>query len=209
MSGVLKEECSMVNRLLDRKMGKRLVRSVLGGFAAMVIAMGTAAQADAATPKVGDTAPDFELETLDGARLKLSALSQQGPVVLVVLRGYPGYQCPVCTAQVGDLLGKSRQFQAARSRVVLVYPGPSEELKNRAAEFVRGKSLPENFDLVLDPDFAFTASYGLRWDAPNETAYPSTFVLDENRVVRFAKISRSHGGRAKASEVIDALSKSN
>jgi peroxiredoxin len=163
------------------------------------------AQGTGAMLGLGDTAPDFALDSLDGGKVTLSALAQQGPVVLVVLRGYPGYQCPICSAQVGDLMSKSREFQDARARVVLVYPGPSEGLKQRAGEFISGKTLPENFQILLDPGYTFTNSYGLRWDAPKETAYPSTFVIDGTRTIRFAKISRSHGGRAKAAEILEAL----
>jgi peroxiredoxin len=158
-------------------------------------------------PEVGDTAPDFALDSLDGAKVNLSALVQEGPVVLVVLRGYPGYQCPICSAQVGDLMSKAGEFREARARVVLVYPGPSEGLKQRAGEFLHGRTLPEHFQIVLDPGYTFTNSYGLRWDAPKETAYPSAFVIDTMRTIRFARISRSHGGRAKASEILDALRK--
>ena len=69
------------------------------------------------------------------------------------------------------------------------------------------KQLPENFDLVLDPDYEFTNLYGLRWDAPKETAYPSTFLLDQQGKVFFAKVSKSHGGRTNAAELIEALAK--
>jgi hypothetical protein len=37
--------------------------------------------------------------------LTLAILSTElahGPVVLVMLRGWPGYQCPFCTRQFGD-----------------------------------------------------------------------------------------------------------
>jgi peroxiredoxin len=91
------------------------------------------------------------------------------------------------------------------AQVILVYPGPAEGLETRADEFVRGKTLPAHFDLLLDPDYTFTKAYGLRWDAPGETSYPSTFVLDRNRKVVFAKTSRTHGGRAEAAEVVKAL----
>jgi peroxiredoxin len=127
--------------------------------------------------------------------------------VLVVLRGYPGYQCPVCTAQVAELVGRAGRFRDAGARVILVYPGPAQGLKAHADEFVRGKALPENFDLLLDPDYALTQCYGLRWDAPNETAYPSAFVLDRGRKVRYAKVSHSHAGRAKAEELLEALAR--
>lgn len=157
------------------------------------------------TPSVGDTAPDFTLEALSGGKVKLSAVTSKGPVVLIVLRGFPGYQCPICTAQVGQLISDAPRFEAAKAKVILVYPGPADSLKKRADEFVKGKALPKNFTLLLDPDYTFTKQYGLRWDAPNETAYPSTFVLDSTRKITFAKISRSHGDRAKNADILKAI----
>ncbi len=150
-------------------------------------------------------APDFTLKTPAGEPVRLATLVEQGPVVLVVLRGWPGYQCPACTAQVGELIRKSKELTAARAQVVLVYPGPSDGLKTHAEDFARGKGLPDNFHFVLDPDYAVTNQYGLRWNAPGETAYPSTFVLGAQGKVLLAKTSRTHGGRTKANEVIEAL----
>ena len=49
--------------------------------------------------------------------------------------------------------------------------------------------------------------YGLRWDAPHETAYPSTFLIDRQGVIFFSKIVKEHGGRTTAAEILDALSK--
>jgi alkyl hydroperoxide reductase subunit AhpC len=51
----------------------------------------------------------------------------------------------------------------------------------------------------------FTNAYGLRWDAPQETAYPATFVIDRDGIVRFAQISSGHDGRALATDVLKAL----
>src|SRR5207248_883520 len=136
---------------------------------------------------------------------RLSEAISQGPVVLVVLRGYPGYQCPFCNRQVQDFLQKSQAFAEAGARVVMVYPGPPQDLRLRATEFLANKKFPENFDMLLDPGYEFTNSYGLRWDAPHETAYPSTFLIDRKGVIFFSKIVKKHGGRTTASEVLDAL----
>lgn len=155
--------------------------------------------------KVGDTAQDFQWQSLGGEQIKLSELAADGPVVLVVLRGYPGYQCPICSRQVADLRQHAEDFQRLGAKVVLVYPGPTEDLQQRAEEFLKGAALPEPMVLVIDPGYSFTNLYGLRWDAPRETAYPSTFVLDPNRVVKFAKISTSHGDRTKADDVVAAV----
>lgn len=56
-------------------------------------------------------------------------------------------------------------------------PGPADGLDMRAKEFIAGKTFPAHITLVLDPNYTFTNRHGLRWDAPNETAYPSTFLI--------------------------------
>ena len=158
-------------------------------------------------PKVGDKAPDFSLKTLDDQTVRLSDLMSAGKVVLVVLRGWPGYQCPICERQVEDFIASAAAFDSAKARVVMVYPGPADDLKAHAKEFLamKGKQWPKDFIYVIDPDYILVNAYGLRWEAPRETAYPSTFVLDAKGIVRFAKVSKSHGDRARASEILAEL----
>ena len=157
----------------------------------------------AAPPAVGETAKDFQLMSLSGAPIRLSDLTAKGPVVLLVLRGFPGYQCPLCNRQVKEFVSHASDFAGAT--VLMVYPGPAEGLGEKAKEFAADKDLPKGFSMVLDPDYAFTRQYDLRWDAPKETAYPSTFLIDANNRIFFAKVSNSHGGRSSAAEVAAAL----
>jgi hypothetical protein len=70
---------------------------------------------------------------------------------------------------------------------------------------VKGREYPDHFQILLDPDYTFTTAYGLRWDAKNETAYPSTFVIDGKRKVTFARVSTTHGDRAMAGDAIKAV----
>ena len=163
------------------------------------------ARAAEAPPAVGQMAKDFELTALDGKSVKLSTLNDAGPVVLVVLRGYPGYQCPICSKQFAELIGKADEFKSLGAQVVFVYPGPADQLKAHADEFVQGRAYPDNFRILLDPAYSFTNAYGLRWDAPKETAYPSTFVIDPQGKITFAQVSKTHGGRSKVADVIGAL----
>lgn len=161
----------------------------------------------AAPPGVGDKAPDFTLADLTGTPRKLSAFTGQGPVVLIVLRGFPGYQCPLCNRQVGELLRNADGFAKAGARVVMVYPGPRDVAQSKANEFVSDKNLPQHFTLLVDPDYEMVLRYNLRWDAPKETAYPSTFVLNRSGKITFAKVSDSHGGRSTAAEILAELAK--
>lgn len=172
---------------------------------ALLVGRGSLVLAAGLTPKVGDKASDFTLAALDGSQVKLSTELAHGPVVLVMLRGWPGYQCPFCTRQFGDFLGHAKDLEATGARVIFVYPGPADQVKQRAAEFTANKDMPSNFRFLVDPDYVFTLAYGLRWDAPKETSYPSTFVIDKTSTVRFAQISKAHDGRAAATDVMKAL----
>jgi peroxiredoxin len=171
---------------------------------ALLIGASTLPLTAAEIPKVGDKAPDFTLKTLDDHAVRLTELTAKGSVVLIVLRGWPGYQCPICDRQVQDFMKLKADFAEARSQIVFVYPGPAADLKAHAEEFKKwkGKEWPAEFLYVLDPDYAMANAYALRWDAPRETVYASTFVLDGKGTVRFAKTSRTHGDRTKAAAVL-------
>ncbi len=179
----------------------------LGVFLALLCAVMPVGAAE--TPGSGSLAPDFTLNTIEGKPVELRKLTASGRVVLVMLRGWPGYQCPLCDRQVQDFIKSMADFDAAKARVVFVYPGPAGGLVEHAKEFqtMKGKQWPASFLYVLDPDYVMTQAYGLRWDAPRETAYPATFIIDPSGKVTYAKISRSHGGRTTAAEVLAELKK--
>jgi peroxiredoxin len=154
----------------------------------------------AATPGVGDIAPDFTLSrAADGTAMRLSDATASGRVALIILRGYPGYQCPYCNRQAQDLIRNAKSLRGLR--VIMVYPGPSAGMDANAKEFLAGKTFPENFELLVDPDYKVTLLYGLRWNKQGETAYPSTFLIDQRGKVTFVKVSREHGDRTTAAEI--------
>lgn len=188
------------------KHGIRISNSPSVLCAAFLAALLVSARAFAETPKVGKKVPDFTLSTPTGAPVQLSKLIQKSTVVLVVLRGYPGYQCPYCQRQAHDFVEHASDFAAKRVTVLLVYPGPSADLDQHAKDFLaKQANLPDNVIMVTDPDYKMTSSYELRWDAPSETAYPSTFVLDRKGVIVFEKISRSHGDRTAAMDILNQI----
>lgn len=159
----------------------------------------------ASAPAVGQKAPDFELATTGGEKFKLSEALADGPVVVVMLRGYPGYQCPLCSRQVAGLVKQARVLDAKVSRVVFVYPGEPSMLQQHAVEFAAPTSLPKPFVMVTDPGYKMVDAWGLRWNAPRETAYPSTFVIGTDGMVKWQKVSAGHGDRSNPADVIAAL----
>ena len=157
----------------------------------------------AATPIVGAQAPNFSLQTPEGKTLSLADFTAKGPVALILLRGYPGYQCPYCVKQVHDYVENAQQLAAKGIQVLLVYPGPPAQLSDHAKEFLaKQNQLPDNVHLVVDPDYQMTNLYGLRWDQPQETAYPATFLIDRQGVITWSKISTGHGDRTTAQDVL-------
>jgi len=159
--------------------------------------------------KPGQKAPNFVIKMASDARTTLNDLREHRNVVMVMLRGWPGYQCPLCSRQVGSFISKSKEFTQRNAHLVLIYPGPGAKLDEHAKEFlkrIRGE-WPNGFTFITDPDYKITNLYGLRWDARRETAYPATYVIDQKGVVQFAKVSRSHGGRTNPQEALEALDK--
>lgn len=155
----------------------------------------------------GDKIIDFKAQLIDGTELPLNKLYNQTSLILIVLRGWPEYQCPICTRQVGEFVAEADQIKKYGAKVLMIYPGPSDVLQEKAKEFTSDFIFPVGFYFAIDPNYEMVNKYGLRWNAPKETAYPSTFVIDKNGKVVFAKVSSSHGGRADVEEVIEALEK--
>ncbi len=161
-------------------------------------------------PKEGSKIIDFSGVTMNGAPFQLSKYIEKGTVVLIMLRGFPGYQCPVCSTQVAGYISKAEEFEKQKNTpVVFIYPGNVKDLDKKAKEFIspleEKEDLPNNFIFVIDNDYAITNLLGLRWNVPKETAYPAAFVIDHKGYIQYAKVSDSHHGRATADEILEFL----
>lgn len=167
---------------------------------------------------MGEMAPQGEMMLMSpaGDEVELKDQMGEGPTVLVVLRGNPGYHCPACMGQVADFVSNAKAFSDAGAKVVFIYPGPKDGLMDHTKQFLMSPALakaapeaelPEPFSILMDPDYAFTNAYGIRWDQPGETAMPSVFIVQKDGEVAFATTVQEHGGRTPAKEVLAALAK--
>jgi peroxiredoxin Q/BCP len=132
-----------------------MTREFLVPFFLTALSMASAAE-PAHPPAQGSNAPDFTLTSARDKEVRLSSLTAKSSVVLIVLRGYPGYQCPFCSRQVQDLVKNAAGFAKAGLKVVMIYPGPAQDLGQRAKEFLENKNLPSSYEMLLDPDYKFT-----------------------------------------------------
>lgn len=188
---------------------KSLIRICMFG-----VCLASPAWLSAASPLVskrladGDKVIDFDLPVVGGDEyISLSDEYKSGPVVLVVLRGYPGYQCEICSQQLSSFRNRAKVLAKEASRVILVYPGEGTSLKRHAERFVGSRSVPDPLVVVRDQDMKMVEEWGLRWKGRRESAYPATYIIDRNGRVHWQKVSKDHSGRANMEEILKVLRK--
>jgi thioredoxin-dependent peroxiredoxin len=146
----------------------------------------------------GKPAPDFELSTDSGARVKLSSLRGK-PVVLYF---YPKDDTPGCTTQACGIRDAYADFRE-RGAVVL---GVSPDDEASHVKFKEKYSLP--FTLLADPEHKVAEQYGV-WKERNMYGKKSmgiersTFVIDADGNV--AKVMRRVKPDTHAADVLATL----
>lgn len=124
----------------------------------------------AKTPRVGEQAPDFELQGTDGS-FKLSEHRGER----VVLLFYPGDNTPVCKAQFCSYRDRPDEFSALGATVV----GISAQGVESHRGFVDKNNL--TVPLLADVDGAVAKLYSAHGRMGTKRA---VIVIDENGVVR-------------------------
>jgi thioredoxin-dependent peroxiredoxin len=146
----------------------------------------------------GQEAPDFELTSDSGERVRLSQFRGR-PVVLYF---YPKDDTPGCTAQACGIRDTFEDFE--QSGAVVLGVSPDEESSH--VKFKQKYGLP--FTLLADPEHEVADEYGV-W---GERKYMgktywgverSTFLIDENG--RVSKVMRRVKPDSHAEQVLAAL----
>ncbi|MBA3245711.1 MAG: thioredoxin-dependent thiol peroxidase [Actinobacteria bacterium] len=146
----------------------------------------------------GQPAPEFELATDSGERVRLSSLRGK-PVVLFF---YPKDDTPGCTAQACGIRDAWGEFERAGAVVL----GVSPDGEASHAKFKKKYDLP--FTLLADAEHATAEDYGV-WAEKTYAGKSymgverSTFVIDAEGTV--AKIMRKIKPDTHADDVLAAL----
>ncbi|MFE5322651.1 redoxin domain-containing protein [Paenibacillus sp. NPDC056579] len=119
---------------------------------------------------IGQRAPDFELLTLDGQKVKLSDF--RGKKVLI---NFWATWCPPCRIEM-PIMQQFYSQQKDNNVVILSVDATHTELNSSIVEsFVNHWGL--TFPVVLDADGQVGKTYQV-------AAYPATYTLDENGIIR-------------------------
>jgi len=146
----------------------------------------------------GKPAPDFELASDSGERVKLSALRGK-PVVLYF---YPKDDTPGCTRQACDIRDAWGEFQRAGAVVL----GVSPDGEPSHAKFKSKYDLP--FPLLADPTHEVSEAYGV-WGEKSFAGRKymgverSTFVIGGDGTV--ARVMRKVNAKSHADDVLAIL----
>ena len=147
----------------------------------------------------GKPAPDFELETDDGATVKLSDLRGK-PVVLYF---YPKDDTPGCTTEACEFRDAYDVFRDRGIEVLGVSPDDAASHEKFKAKY----DLP--FTLLADPDHAVAEKYGV-WGERSFAGKNymginrSTFIIDRDGNVAHAMMGIKPAGHA--ARVLESMS---
>jgi peroxiredoxin len=168
---------------------------------------------------VGDKAPDFELPDATGRQVRLTELLRDGPVVLVF---YRGEWCPYCNLTLRTWQERLGDLTSAGGRLVAISPQrPSNALSITEKHELAFPVLSDEtqdviraFKLHFDLPPTLKDLYGNAWglDLTEQNAdgswslpVPGTFVIDQERRLRFAFVSADYRVRAEPDDVVAAL----
>ncbi len=139
---------------------------------------------------VGNEAPDFELDSIGGDKVK--PVDENLTTVLVFSRAH---WCPYCLKQLLDLRRNSETFKAAGARVVVVF---REEAKGIDGLKIIKKRSKADFTFALDNGKQLTADY-----SAGEKEF-STYIIDTFGRIQ-AIIKGDMKNRAKSQRILDAI----
>ncbi len=150
------------------------------------------------TLSIGATAPDFERETHEGGRFKLSDLRDDK---IVVLYFYPKDETPGCTAQACSFRDAYEDFTDAGAVVV----GVSADTLESHESFVAHHRLP--FTLISDSDGSLRRLYKVATRMLGLIPGRVTYVIDKQGKVQHVFNSMVQAKRhvAEALQVVERL----
>ena len=122
---------------------------------------------------VGDSAPDFTLQTVNGSRFSLQEALRKGPVVLAFFK----ISCPVCQFAFPYL---EKLYTSYRSNTVTLV-GVSQDGKKDTERFVREYGI--TFPVLLDDpqNYPVSNAYGL-------TNVPSIFWVEPGGEIQVSSV---------------------
>lgn len=189
----------------------------------VLISRGVAATAESGITEkaiqVGGEAPDLSLSNAVDTEVSLSALLENGPVVLTFYRG--GW-CPYCNATLRAYQDALEDIKKAGGQLVALTPElPDKSLSTKEKNELEyeilsdvGQSVARSYGVVasMSPELAKLYkevvelnSYNGADAAADELPLAATYVIDSSGTVRWAFLDADYRKRAEPAAIVAAL----
>ncbi|HWT93913.1 MAG TPA: peroxiredoxin [Solirubrobacteraceae bacterium] len=162
---------------------------------------------------IGDTAPDFEVDTTEG-RIKFHDWIGDGWAVLF---SHPRNFTPVCTTELGYMASIKPEFDKRGAKIIGLSVDPLENHEKWAQDIGETQGTAPNYPLIADTDFAVSKAYGMlgadvsgdptdRTAAQNQTLR-NVFVIGPDKKIKLVLIYPMTTGRNfdEVLRVLDSL----
>lgn len=146
-------------------------------------------------PQVGEPAPDFDLASSHGERVKLSNLQGESSVLLIF---YPGDFTPICTRQLCSYSNAYQEFEKRGFRILGIGVDSVETHK----KFIREKNI--SFPLLSDPAGQTCQDYGV-YGSIMKKPQRAIFLIDKDGRVKFRHVEPTRLLYKKADAVLELL----
>ena len=146
-----------------------------------------------ATLEVGQPAPDFSLQSLNGDWVKLSQL--KGNKILMIF--YRGHWCPFCVGHLQDIQTLLPELEKRGYQVLAISPDDASGMQKMAERMDRP------YEFLSDANLAVTDLYGIRRD--EELPHPAMILLDEQSIVQWFYIGEDYKTRPSATQLQQVL----
>ena len=169
--------------------------------------------------KTGDAAPDFTLPNAVGEDVKLSALLEEGPVVMI---WYRGEWCPYCNIYLEDIQEHVEEFKEAGAQVVAISPEKPDnswrmqdrlKLKFHVLSDMGSKVAKEyGVAYTLPPKIAEYYQKGFDLHAVNEDEsnilpLAASYVIGQDGKITYAYLNADYRERAETSVLLEEVKK--
>ena len=164
-------------------------------------------------PTIGDTAPDFDVETTEG---KINFHDWIGDS-WAVLFSHPRDFTPVCTTELGYMASIKPEFDKRGVKIIALSVDPLDNHQKWASDIAETQGTAPNYPMIADTDFNVSKLYGMlpadvegeateRTPAQNGTLR-NVFVIGPDKKIKLVLIYPMTTGRNfdEVLRVLDSL----
>ena len=156
------------------------------------------------TIRLGDTAPDFTVETTEGTIEFHKWLGDNWGILF----SHPKDYTPVCTTELGRVANLKSEFEKRNVKVIAVSVDPLESHKGWINDINETQNCTMNYPIIADPDRNVATMYGMiHPNALDNLTVRSVFIIGPDKKVKLQLTYPASTGRNfdEILRVVDSL----